>query len=458
MKFQAKVYKINKGTSSQAAYLATIRSKFTDKLKLKMGDGILVGLNEDKFPSAIRKHGSQRFMYSFTIPHKIGKELKLKTDIEFHLISKNIRIRIGHKEKHISLLSVIPEKTVNGNGIYIFRWERDKLLFWIYSRGNKPFILPKFIPFEKNNYSLMELFGVFLCEGFKARKEGKHLDRLSFSNTEMEQIKWFINAMSSLIGIKTNEWKVQILYPRNNKSTKTILKKYWSRVGFLPDRISVIKNKTVSAKYGVCIVNISSSTLAEVFYHLMEYCKNIVLNSRENYIKTLRGFSRGDVGITTTAISFDSGSKKDVLLFKNVCKKLDIRTSKLTYFQSKRGWWNVNICGSDNFEKILSIDGIRHERRKKKLINLFLNNKKDILYKYLKAVNNGFKTSKEVAKNLNLSIITTRFYLSKLRKEKYLIGKVVDKGGKIFHSLTQKGIDKLNFYQLLESELKGEKM
>jgi hypothetical protein len=45
-----------------------------------------------------------------------------------------------------------------------------------------------------------------------------------------------------------------------------------------------------------------------------------------------------------------------------------------------------------------------------------------------------------------------------LRKEGYLIGKVVGKKGKIFHSLTQKDIDKLNFYQLLESKLKGGKM
>ena len=458
MRFQAKVYRINKGKSSHHAYLAIIRRSFVNKLKLKERDGILVGLNEDKFPSVIRKHGSQRFMYSFTVPRKIGEELELKTDITFHLISKNIRIRDGQRNKHINLLSVVPEKTVNGNNIYVFKWKGDRLLFWIYSRGNKPFILPKFIPLEKNNYSLMELFGFFLCEGFKARKGGEHLDRLSFSNTEIEQIKWFVNAVNSLMKIKTNEWKIQILYPKNDDNTKITLKNSWSKVGFLSEKISVVKNKTISAKYGVCIVNITNSTLAEVFYHLMEYCKSIVLNSEENCIKALRGFSRGDVGITTNAIGFDSGDKKDVLLFKNVCKKLDVRTSELTYFRSKRGWWNVTISGRDNFERILSIDGIKHGKRKKKLIKIFLNNKKDILHKYLKAVNNGFKTSKEVAKALNLSIITTRFYLSRLRKEKYLIGKVIDKKGKIYHSLTKKGIDKLNFYQLLENELKGDKM
>jgi predicted transcriptional regulator len=458
MKFQAKLYKINKGKSSQHAYLAIIRRNFANKLKLKEGDGILVKLDEYKFPSAIKKHGSQRFMYSFTIPYKIGKKIKLKTDITFDLIYKNIGIRDGYKDNHINLLIVTPEKTINGNRIYIFEWSRDKLLFWIYSRGNKPFILPKFIPFEKKNYSLMELLGVFLCEGLKARKKGKNLDRLSFSNTETEQIKWFINAMSSLMEIKANEWKVQILYPKNDEKTKIGLKKHWSKIGFFPDNISIIKNNTVSAKYGVCIVNVNNSTLAEVFYHLIEYCRSIVLNSRENCIRVLRGFSRGDVGISSKTITFDSGNKKDVLLFRNVCKNLGIRTSKLTYFPFKKGWWNVVICGSDNFEKILSIDGIKHEKRKRKLIKLFLNNKNDILNRYLKAVNNGFNTSKEIAKVLNLSIITTRFYLSRLRNEKYLTGKVIDKNGKILHSLTQKGIDKLNFYQLLESELKGEIM
>lgn len=452
MKFHAKVYKVGKGKNSQPAYLAVIKRYFIEKLKLREGDGILVKLGKEKFPSVIRKHGSRKFVYAFTIPHRIGKRLKLKTKLSFYLISKNIQPphTDQHKKGYVNLLKIVPERTVMGKRIYVFKWFNNKLLFWIYSRGNRPFILPQFVPLERNGFALMELFGVFLCEGLKARRGNKHLSRLSFSNTEKEQIEWFTNAMKFLLGIKNDEWKVQILHSKTNDDTKMMLKKYWSQVGFTINNISIIRNETVSAEYGVCVMNINNSTLAEVFYHLMEYCRSIALDSKENCIKIFRGFSRGDMGVTSKSITFDSMNKEDVLLFKEVCKRLGIRTNKLTFFRSKKGWWNTTITGRENFKRILLIDGIKHRKRRRKVIELFLNNKKDVLYKYLKAIDNGFKTSRDVAKTLNLSIITTRFYLSKLRKEGYLVGKVRDKG-KIYYSLTQKGLDKLKFYRMLET-------
>jgi len=69
-----------------------------------------------------------------------------------------------------------------------------------------------------------------------------------------------------------------------------------------------------------------------------------------------------------------------------------------------------------------------------------------------------FKTSRDISEALSLSIITTRHYLQKFRREGYLRGIILDKQKKIYHSLNRKGVDKLNFYQDLESIINGVKM
>ena len=442
MKFQVKVYKISKGNKSQASFLAIINKKIVDKLKLKINDGILISIKNHTFPTVVKKHGSKRFVHGFTIPFKIGRKLKTKSQIIVSLISKGLE---NPKPQHfkssdnLNLTTIIPKNTMINRRVYAFELVEKKVLFWIYSKGNRPFILPKSVELRKDNFSLFEVLGAFLCEGFKARKKGKHRDRLSFSNAELEQIKWFTDALENLLGIKREEWSIQILYPKiSHKSTK-ILKKHWSKAGFLMNQISINKNKTVVSPYGICIQNIYNSTLAEIFSFLMEYCKKLVLKNNRNVIDTFRGFSRGDLGVTSDSITFDSENKSDVLLFKQVCTKLGITTGNLNFRPYKHGWWYIRINGWDNFRKILELDGIKHTKRKEKLINIFLKSKRNLRYKYLEAIKNKKNTSKKIANSLNLSIITTRFYLSKFRKEKYVRSYLANKSNRFIYRLTTKG-------------------
>ena len=193
------------------------------------------------FPTLIRKLYTikNRFMYGFSIPQNIGKNLATKSDINFEFLSTNLtsRVKINNKNT-LSLTKILPKRTIRNKSLYIFDLY-DKLLVWIYSTGNKPYVLPKFISLNKNNYDLLELFGGYFCEGFKARKMNRHMDRLSYSSFERDQIDWFVNSMKNLFEIKKSEWNAQILSSNKNSELNNTLKDYWSHIGLLKEKIDV---------------------------------------------------------------------------------------------------------------------------------------------------------------------------------------------------------------------------
>src|SRR3989344_6054301 len=174
--FTARVYKVNKNITYHS-YFATIRQDEATRLKLEENKAILLIINEQMFPTLIRKlyTTKNRFMYGFSIPQNIGKNLATKSDINFEFLSTNLtsRVKINNKNT-LSLTKILPKRTIRNKSLYIFDLY-DKLLVWIYSTGNKPYVLPKFISLNKNNYDLLELFGGYFCEGFKARKMNGHM-------------------------------------------------------------------------------------------------------------------------------------------------------------------------------------------------------------------------------------------------------------------------------------------
>ncbi len=442
---QTKVHRIPKGTMSCDSYFAILEKSNKD---VTSSEAILVKYGKEIFPTVIRNYGSSRNLSGFTVPKRIGRGLENK-EIKFNLFRKNASTIKSGKRGYINLGKILPDKTIRNFPLYKFDLNRSQLLFWIYARGNKPIILPKYISPE-NIPSLLEIFGAFVCEGLKARKKNNHIDRLSFSNAEIEQIKWFIETIESVLKINKNEWKLQILF-QGDFNKFNVIKNYWSGIGVPKQNITIVKNSKISAKYGVCIANIYNSTLAEVFSSIMEYCNTISLNSQDYAIRVFRGFSRGDLGVSSRTVSFDSEKKEDVSLFKNICEKLDIETSSLRFNPCKKGWWTCYITGRKNFEKILRFDGIKHYNRRKKLIKILLRNKSFSSYKYLEAVANHANTTQKSSHLLKRSIITTRFFLSKLKKEGYLKSSI-QRNQNIYH-LTAKGLHTFKFYNNLENEL-----
>jgi hypothetical protein len=453
-KFKAKVYEINKGKDCQNAYLATVKQNITKRLKLKEREGLLIKIKNQQFVTAVRKNSNSLV---FTVPMRIGKNLKLKEEITFGLLLKNTNKTPNDKKGFLNLKKIISSKTIRNYPIYVFDLN-DNLLFWIYSRGNKPFILPKHIPIQKEKHSLFELMGAFLCEGFKARKKARHRDRFSFSNAEISEIKWFLNSCEKILNINKKEWNAQILFPKTDKIKD--LKKYWSDSGIKSNKISVVKNEKILAKQGVCILSIYGSTLAEVFNSLFEYSKKMCLQSFENSLNMFRGFSRGDMGIThgkngaLKVISVTTENESNIKLFIKICNVLGIRTSK--YYKDSRGeYWTVNITHYNEFNKIIKLNGITHKKRKLRLYSGFLKNNKSTRYKYLKSVVGGANISRKSSEFLDLSIITTRAMFARYSKENYLKYKVKKRYNTKEYSLTNKGEKFLNFYNELEKEISG---
>ena len=274
-------------------------------------------------------------------------------------------------------------------------------MVWIYSTRIKPYILPKQIHISRFGYNIFELAGAFFCEGFKARKQNKHRDRFSFSNADWEQIAWFLEASEALLQISKKEWNVQILFP-DLKNSKLLIG-FWSRLGLSKDKIKLIKNKKVSAKNGVCILNIYSSALAETIYHMMSYLEKESLNSKENALHFFRGLSRGDVGVAskTCITTLSTENEKNDLFFKKICNILYINTNSPSF---SRGCWNVSITTYSDFKKIIELDLITHNTRKNRFFKKFVELKGNIPYLYLNAISFGYDT--------------TRKYINLLKKEK----------------------------------------
>lgn len=453
MKFYARLYKQSKGPKVQSAYIAILSKGTVNKIGVKDGSPLMLETNGESFVSVIRKMAKRkdRVQLGFTVPFRIGKKLKNKQTYKFKLLGLSLKRDFNKKSAHINLQRIAPKKTIRGYPIHIFDSMDGKILFWIYSKGNKTYSLPKHVPLEIGNYSLMELFGAFMCEGFKSRIKGKHRDRLSFSSMDKENIKWFVACMNKLLNIKKTSWKCQILLPKGNDNEA--VKNYWSSTGISYENISIVKNNKISAKNGVCILNIFGSTLSEIFQHLMDYCIDIALKNKENSIKVFRGFSRGDLGVSGRTISFSTDTQENAILFKKICKNMKITTSRIYRIHGKKGYWSVFITGRWNFERLLRDKCLTHRKRKATLIKALLNNKKFTLYKYLKSVKNGHNTSKKTSKFLNLSQIATRIYLAKHENEGHLKS-VINKRfyNQKVYSLSEKGEREYSFLNNLEKQ------
>lgn len=460
MNFKVKVYRVNKNKNHHS-YFATIKQNELNLLKLEENNAILLKINEQIFPAVIRRLYTTKikFMSGFSIPQSTGKDLQVKSDIDFEFLATNLNQKIRENNGKLCLPNILPQKTIRHKNFYIFDLD-DKVLIWIYSTGNKWCILPKYIPLAKNGYDLLELFGGYFCEGFKARKSRNHLDRLSYSSSEIDQIEWFINSMENLFEIKKSEWSAQILIRNKSSQNQDYLKNYWMNSGLQKEKINIINNNLVNDKYGVCIVNIFGSTLAETMYEIFQRCKVMALTNKKYSLRFFRGLSRGDMGVSVihkkNLLTFTADSEESILFFKKICGNLDIKVGKIIRDnRGKNGCWKIAIHDFNSFQTIVKLNAITHKRRKFNFYSKFLKCKGCTPFKYLKAISQGFNTNKAVSEHLSLSIFTTMTTLSKYRKIG-LLNKTIRNFGtrhEIQYSLSRKGLKLLNFYNEIELEI-----
>ncbi len=446
----AKLYKINKGSKNQPCYKAITKREVCERQNLDLGDGLLLEINGNIFPTVLTKVGNSKgsFSYAFTIPTDTGKKLPRKEiTLKLLQICKPLEQKL-RKEKSSIILPIF-RKTSLGSPTYAFDLNKKEILLWTYSRGCKPFKLPKCIPLEKDKFDLLEIAGAFFCEGLRAKKKGHNLDRLSFSNAEPEQIAWFIRAMQSLFKIKFETWQCQILFPDISINSIDKLKSFWQKIGLDKNKIKVYKNETVKAEHGVCIISISNSTLAEMFYQIFEFCKTLALQNKKYALSFFRGVSRGDIGISekSKSIFFSTQERDDVEFFQKICNLLNLSVSE-PYYSSH--CWNLAIYRYESFKYLLLNNAIAHTKRRKALCQRLIKSKKSLLFKYLRAIFEGENTSFLLSKKLNLSQVTTVHYLRKFRINNYIRSARSYNNAAYLYSLTSKGKKVLNLYSKIE--------
>lgn len=451
----AKLYSINKGIKNQPCYKATTKREVCENQNLNLGDGLLLEVNGNIFPTVLTKidNSNGSFSYAFTIPTEIGK-LLFEKEVVFKLLQVCEPLEQKLKKGKDNIILPKFGKTSLGSPTYSFELNKNEILVWIYSRGCKAFKLPKYISLGREEFDLLEVCGAFFCEGLRAKKKGHNLDRLSFSNAEPEQIVWFIRAMQSLFKIEFRNWRCQILFPNTSASSTNNLKSFWHKLGLNKDNIRVYQNKTVKAEHGVCIISINNSTLAEIFYQIFEFCKTLALQNNNYALSFFRGVSRGDIGISekSRSIFFSTQEKSDVDFFEKICNLLNLSVSK-PYYGSH--CWNLTINGYESFKYLMLNDAIMHKRRKEVLRQNIMKSKKSLLFKYLRAISGGGNTSFLLSRKLNLSQVTTVLYLRKFRKKGYLIGVRAHDNAAYSYSLTPKGHRVLKLYSKIE---RGDKL
>jgi predicted transcriptional regulator len=427
MSFAAHVVPVSKGRESSLCFKAILKRDAAASMALEAGDAVLLSVDDNTFPTVITRqyNKSGHFSYAFTVPRSIG--VKLSSAAKFELVCKPC---LDHTAPKTGISTASVKKTSSGHTIFHFNTP-EGTLSWIYSRGCKPVLLPRTVCFRKNGFSLFELAGAFFCEGLRARKENHNLDRLSFSNADKEQVAWFLEACEVLFGLPTSAWKCQVLHPEPNARLIDV----WSDAGVNKENITLYRNQTVRTSSGVCIIYISNSTLAEVFYQIYERCLKLAPNDPRTALEFFRGVSRGDIGISKRHITFSTELKEDVELVAKICRALEVTVSK-PYFGS--GCWNVVITGYQSFKKLLELHAIAHSKRLRQLKERLTKSKKSFVYEYLKSVSEGIVTSRALATSLRLSQVTTTAYLRKWEKEGYLARK--QRHGNAFeYKLTREG-------------------
>jgi predicted transcriptional regulator len=333
----------------------------------------------------------------------------------------------------------------------------EKVYVWIYSRGSKGFALNRYVPLEsKARFDFFELMGAFHCEGKKARKKGeKNLDSMIFGNGDPEQILWFAESLEQF-GFSKKDFRLQILH--NKTQDVELLRDFWLSRGFFQDKVNLYENETVKSEKGVCLLAISGVVIGELFHELLEIAKRLAVRNKQNALRFFRGLSRGDIGISASrgkigSISYTTENHENAVFFRNICRKIDIESSKEFFTPGVKGFWSVNITGYNNFKKLLLNGAIAHSKRKRKLLRLFFGMRNSRLDEYLKTVKDGKLTSRKIADALSISIVSSRAFLQKLRREGYVKKKNI--GQAFRYSLTVNGVKRLVEFERIKKEMAG---
>jgi len=286
---------------------------------------------------------------------------------------------------------------------------KEYLRLW-YEKGNgrtKQIELKRFILIDKK---VGEFFGLLQAEG------GKKSDKISFTNSIINEHKIIVKVAELYFGIPKDKWKVCLYYNPNlisKEKAKQMSEDFVNEVSIPNAKIGLVEH------YGLTKTNfqiyISSQIFNRIFnnvlkflrkfavkYNLTEFCKGFI-------IKTILGDGTAMVTkdlthLDITISEIDRDAQKDLI---NMLKLFSINSSVYKNRIDISTDFNSCIWFLENnlFEG--------HEENRRKFLTYVINNYYfSLLYKRLKTLN-GITKIKEFAEKNGLKEKTAKMYLAR---------------------------------------------
>ncbi len=318
------------------------------------------------------------------------------------------------------------------------------LRLWYVNRGNalsKRIEIKRFIPM---NREVAEFFGLLQAEGSKKN------NKVSFTNSIIDEHKKIVKAAEDYLGISKENWKVCIYYNPNlvnKQQVRNIGKQFLNKIDLMNKKVGFVKHEGltkvnfqiyISSKILNIIINNSLKLLRKITIgKFVEFCKGFIL-------KVLVGdgtaiLSKNLKNLEIMVSEVDEDAQKDLI---NMLESLGIYAC--AYKNS------INIS-TDFYSCLWFLENNifdTHEENRKKFLTYVANNYYfNILYKRLKSIKN-IVTIREFAKRNSLSEKSAERYLSRNFKRGF-----VKKIGRGLYATSKVGKSFLNLYEKALLEL-----
>lgn len=274
-------------------YVTTIYKGMRKKFKILPESILILGINGKELVKIPTKSD-----FHITIPKRIVEEPYKKLEIKIlGVFNKGYSLKRDEQfilDGRINLKSLIPINNLFGRKIYVLE-KGDYLYVWYpVGGGVKHIKIRKFIEAEK----LAELIGFYFGDGNTSRD----IRSFRLNNCEASVLNYCLSILEKM-GIKRNEFKVQIIYSTDKKFLSEDVKRrcvsYWAgQLKIDKEKIVSVnksKNKRESLRYGSARIFLDNAVLVEILLHgVLNKILGIIKNPKgAAEAKILKGFLRG---------------------------------------------------------------------------------------------------------------------------------------------------------------------
>lgn len=228
----------------------------------------------------------------------------------------------------IEMREIIPEISHTGSKIEIIEKEKTLIVFWKNKhRHPKPTEIPKRLPLTTELISLM---GFWLGDGLKGCKGGS-IRTVSFTNSDPTVVKWAMKVFE-IFNLSPAQLTASVSVRTLSEANEDEIKKFWSEITGIPThKISVnvrkslrknLRNLPLPKEFGSIKIEFHSAVLRDIIISLLEFCKNISLQSKLFAFSFLKGLLAADGSSVDRGIvisSMNTSNKSFIRKLLKIC-------------------------------------------------------------------------------------------------------------------------------------------